>query len=93
MDKITIPNIGTFKADDLYWFFLHLSRLHACFHAELTEDEMNKLKVATMTAIKEIFSKIEYTEPQSSIRHEHRTFDSDDLEQFYRNMWSHQNKQ
>ena len=93
MDKITIPDIGSFKSDDLYWFFLRLSEIHACLHAELTEDEKNKLKVAIMKEVKDIFTKIEYTEPRSSIRHEHRTFDSDGLEQFYRNMWSHQNKQ
>lgn len=91
MEKITIPNIGTFKADDLFFFFLRLSRINGeCHHNDLTDEELLKLKVATMTAIRDIFSKVDYTESESSIRFEHRTFDSDDQERFFRNMWSHQ---
>ncbi len=89
MEKITIPNIGTWKSDDLYWFFLELSDLNACWHSDLTEEEQGKVKTATLSLIRDIFTKIEYTEPRSSIRHEHRSFDEDDLERFYRNMWSH----
>ena len=92
MEKIIIPNIGTFRSDDLSRFFLELSNINACWHADLIEEEQDKVKAATLSLIDDIFTKVEYTEPLSSIRREHRSFGSDDQEQFYRNMWSHQNR-
>ena len=91
MEKITIPGIGTFRTDDLYHFFHKLSSLNGEWHHfDLTEEEHMKLKTAVMTVIRDIFTKIEYTGCESNIRYEHRSFDSDDQERFYRNMWSHQ---
>lgn len=93
MEKITIPNVGTFESGDLLFFFLRLSRLNGtCHHFDLTSEEHEKLKVATMSAIRDIFSRIDYTECESCIRLEHRTFDENDLARFYRNMWSHKKK-
>lgn len=89
MEKITIPNIGTWKSDDLKAFFQFLCELNACNHAPLNHEEQMKVKVASMKAIDDIFTKIEYTEPRCCIPPDFRSFDSDDLEQFYRNMWSH----
>lgn len=93
MSKITIPDIGTFESGDLFFFFLRLSRLNGEWHhLNLTNEDQMKLKVATMTAIRDLFSRIDYTESESCIRLEHRTFDENDLERFYRNMWSHKKK-
>lgn len=92
MDKIIIPNLGEFRSDDLYWFFLRLSSINACWHSDLTSDEQDKLKVEMMCVVRDFFTRIEYTQPQSSIRPEHRNFGSDNLERFYRNMWSHREK-
>ena len=91
MEKITLPHLGTI--DEYYFisFFKFLSRINGEWHHfDLTEEEHMKIKPALMTAIRDFFSSIEYTEPRCCIRQEHRSFDSDDQERFYRNMWSHQ---
>lgn len=93
MDKITIPEIGTFDSSELVRLLAHLSDLNGEWHHfDLTEDEHMKIKVTIMTIIRDLFSNVEYTESQCRIRCENRSFDSDGLARFYRNMWSHQKK-
>lgn len=93
MDKITIPNLCSVDANDLRHFIVSLSRINACYHrVKLTRKEHMKLKVTALQATKDFFSKLEYNEQSLYIPQSHRTFDENDLELFYQNMWSHKKK-
>lgn len=93
MEKITIPDLCSVDADELRHFLVRLSSVNACYHkAELSKEDQLKLKVTTLQAIKDFFPHLEYNEQSLYIQREHRTFDSDDQERFYRNMWSHKKR-
>ena len=93
MEKITIPNLCSVDANELRLFLVKICRINACCHrARLTKEDHMKFKVAIMSAMRELCSKLEYNEQSLYISQSHRTFDEHDRELFYRNMWSHKRK-
>lgn len=92
-NTIIIQDLCSVGTDDLRHFIVKVSRMNACcHHTKLSKEEHMKLKVAMMQAAKEFCSKLEYNKQSLYIPQSHRTFDENDLELFYRNMWSHKRK-